>query len=263
MKLELLSAIPASARRPLPVLFIHGAFSAAWCWEEHFLPYFAERGYAAYALSLRGHGNSDGGDDIYRHSLSDYVEDVARAVAEIGTEPILVGHSMGGVVIQHYLDRARPPAVVLMASVPPGGLFGPSVDLALRDPGFFSEMGLIQYVNPRYASYDGVRRVLFSPDAPDSVVAKTFARMQPESHRAIYDMTWPRFSLRRRNGVPPLLVLGAGRDAFFGTHSVEATAQYYGVKAEVFPELAHAMMLEPCWQQVADRIIDWLAQRGM
>ena len=42
-----------------PIFFVHEAWHAAWCW-ENFLPYFANRGYAAYAVSLRGHGTSEG-----------------------------------------------------------------------------------------------------------------------------------------------------------------------------------------------------------
>lgn len=247
----------------MPLLFVHGAFTAAWCWAEHFLPYFAERGYDACAVSLRGHGASEGRDEIHFHSLGDYVEDVARVVKSMPVPPVLVGHSMGGMVLQHYLDHADAPAVVLMASVPPSGLFGPSMDLAWRDPSFFGQMGLIEYANPGLATLEGVRRVLFSRRADDAVVAKTFARMQPESHRAIYDMTWPRLQLRRRRNLPPLLVLGAEHDAFFRPDAVHATAGHLGVEAEIIPGMAHAMMLEPDWQRVADRILHWLAGIGL
>ncbi|HZG68660.1 MAG TPA: alpha/beta fold hydrolase, partial [Herpetosiphonaceae bacterium] len=60
MSLELISKQPRSQARSSPVLFVHGAWHGAWCWAEHFLDYFAERGYGAHALSLRGHGGSAG-----------------------------------------------------------------------------------------------------------------------------------------------------------------------------------------------------------
>ena len=42
-----------------PVLFIHGSFHSSWCWEENFIPSFAQKGYECYAASLRGtHGMS-------------------------------------------------------------------------------------------------------------------------------------------------------------------------------------------------------------
>ena len=264
MKLEILSRLPSKRRSATPVLFIHGAYVAAWCWGEYFLPHFSGRGYAAHALSLRGHGGSDGHDTLHLHSLDDYVEDVRQAVAQLGAPPVLVGHSMGGIVVQRYLERHHAPAAVLMASVPPGGLLGSTLDLMRKDPAFFHEIGLLQYVNPHLVSADGVRRALFSPDTPEAEVAKVLGRGQRESYRAIMDMTWPQFRVNgNRNSAPPMLVLGGEKDAFFGPEAVKATAQCFGAQAEILPDMAHAMMLEPRWQTAADSILAWLAARNI
>ena len=61
MNLEVISKYPAGAARPTPLLFVHGAWHGAWCWDEHFLDFFAAHGYAAHALSLRGHGGTGRG----------------------------------------------------------------------------------------------------------------------------------------------------------------------------------------------------------
>lgn len=53
-ELEVLCHAPAGAARSTPLLFVHGAYVAAWCWAENFLPWFAARGWAAYAVSLSG-----------------------------------------------------------------------------------------------------------------------------------------------------------------------------------------------------------------
>lgn len=45
--LEVIAQMPEGVPcHDTPLLFIHGAYTAAWCWEEHFLPYFAARGHA-------------------------------------------------------------------------------------------------------------------------------------------------------------------------------------------------------------------------
>ena len=36
--LELISHIPAAPAHPTQLLFVHGAFVAAWCWDDYFLP---------------------------------------------------------------------------------------------------------------------------------------------------------------------------------------------------------------------------------
>ena len=48
--LEVICRAPAGAARPTPLLFVHGAYTAAWCWDENFLPWFAEQGYAAVTM---------------------------------------------------------------------------------------------------------------------------------------------------------------------------------------------------------------------
>src|SRR3954449_12395377 len=58
--LEFLEAGPEGPPAGAPILFIHGAFGGAWMWREIFMPYFARRGRAVAALSLRGHGASEG-----------------------------------------------------------------------------------------------------------------------------------------------------------------------------------------------------------
>ena len=60
-----------------------------------------------------------------------------------------------------------------------------------------------------------------------------------------------------------MLVMGGEKDAFFSAGMVESTARIYGVTPGMFPEMAHAMMLEPDWQEAADRIIDWLGKIGL
>jgi pimeloyl-ACP methyl ester carboxylesterase len=64
MKLEVISRYPAESGHPTPLLFILGMLHGAWCWDAHFLDYFARQGYAAHAVNLRGHGNSEGRENL-------------------------------------------------------------------------------------------------------------------------------------------------------------------------------------------------------
>jgi alpha-beta hydrolase superfamily lysophospholipase len=61
----------------------------------------------------------------------------------------------------------------------------------------------------------------------------------------------------------PLLVLGAADDTIISPKEIEATGQAYGTKAEIFPGMAHDMMLEEGWQMVADRIVVWINSLGL
>ena len=66
-----------------PLLFVHGGYCDGWCWEPHFLPWFAAHGYESHALSLRGHGQSWPGTLISRQlqtKQDDYVSDTVAAL---------------------------------------------------------------------------------------------------------------------------------------------------------------------------------------
>jgi len=72
LALELLGCTPATDSDRAPLLFVHGAYVGAWCWAEHWLPWFAAQGYPAYAPSLRGHGRSAGRERLNAFGLADY-----------------------------------------------------------------------------------------------------------------------------------------------------------------------------------------------
>src|SRR4029077_7094646 len=69
---------------PAPLLFIHGGCHAAWCWDEHFLDFFAEKGFRAVALSWRGHGRSALSQRRRSCSMTDYLDDVWLASGHAG-----------------------------------------------------------------------------------------------------------------------------------------------------------------------------------
>jgi pimeloyl-ACP methyl ester carboxylesterase len=256
--LEVLSYEPRGPRAATPLLFVHGAFTAAWCWAEHFLPFFAERGFAAHAVSLRGHGMSDGRAQLDWHSINDYVDDIAETVAGFDATPVLVGHSMGGLVVQKYLERGSVPAAVLMASVPPHGLLSASIQLAMQTPDLFRDMNAV--LSGGRASVESLGQVLFAQPIGFDALQRYYRMMQPESQRALWDMALFDLPQRWRMSVPPLLVLGAELDSLIPARFAEATASYYGTQAEIFPGMGHGMMLEVGWEKVAHRIAGWIGE---
>lgn len=79
------SSVSSSCVRP-PLLFLHGSFHASWCWAEHYMPYFASRGYTCYALSLRGTGGTYAGQGVKKVKIEQHVQDITDAIAYIQQE---------------------------------------------------------------------------------------------------------------------------------------------------------------------------------
>lgn len=257
--LEVIDKGSCSESHPVPLLFVHGAWHAAWCWDEHFLDFFADKGYRALAVSLRGHGNSASPKPLRACSLADYLDDVESVAATLPTTPVLIGHSMGGFIVQKYLETHQAPAAVLLASAPQRGSSAFNMRLTRRHPwlatkGLITGNALLPVGTPALA-----RESFFSARVPESDVVRYAALLNGESQRIALDTMW---MLPRPNRVTtPLLVLGAELDRCILPKEVHATASAYRTEAEIFPNIGHDMMLEPEWEAVAERIHTWLETR--
>lgn len=262
MKLEIISKHPLVANGSAPLLFVHGAWHGAWCWDVHFLDFFVQQGFSVHAISLRGHGGSEGREKLRWMRIVDYVDDVATAAAELPSPPIVIGHSMGGHVVQKYLERGVAPAAVLLASLPPAGALRTTLRILRRHPWIFLKMNLTLSLRPLVATPALAREYFFSEGLSDGQLQGYWEQLQDESYMGFLDMLV--LNLPKPQKVrTTMLVLGAERDSVFSVAEVEATARAYNTKAEIFEGMAHDMMLEPGWQSVAERIVGWLKEQRL
>ena len=239
------------------ILLVHGAWHGPWCWDR-----FAERltghGHQVQAVRLRGHDQPPG--RIW-YRVRGYVEDVRQAAATFDDPPVLVGHSMGGLVVQKYLERGAASAAVLMASIPPGGMVAAFGRIAVRHPIILAKANLFLSLRPFVGSSALVREWFFTPDTPGEVVDHCMARLQDESYPAVLD-TLVLLPRPRRVRVP-VLVMGAEKDAFFTERELRRTAAAYRTRAEIVAGIGHDMMLDLGWRQVADRIDTWIKETAL
>lgn len=259
---EILYCFPDAATQQSPVLLVHGAFAGAWMWEGALLA-LAAAGYPAVAISLRGHGGSEGHDRLDWLSIDDYVEDVAVACAWLQGQsdrlPILVGHSMGGFIAQKFLEHHRAAGLALMCSVPPQGLLASQFYLMFRKPGLFIQLN--QILEGKIPDARLVRDALFAGEVSDAVVEDFLRHTQRESQRAIWDMSLFNLMGLGVRELPPILVMGAERDVLIPAFLVRATARTYGTSPIIYPESGHALTHEKIWPQVCADLMGWL--RGL
>ncbi|HIF18261.1 MAG TPA: alpha/beta fold hydrolase [Cycloclasticus sp.] len=245
-----------------PILFIHGANMAAWCWNEKFMPYFSELGHPTYAVDLRGHGKSSGQEQLSSNSIADYVNDIERVIAEIGEPPILIGHSLGGLIVQKYIEFNTVPACILLASVPSDGLVPSIMDLFLN-PNFFMQNNLSQLFGTLFSPVDVTRKSIFSGDVEDDVVIRYCTEMQPSSPKALMDTLWLGLPTKKNPFKIPMLSLGADEDTFFRPAQIRKTAEAYNADYINMKNTSHAMMLDSHWQESADAINTWLEKKSL
>jgi pimeloyl-ACP methyl ester carboxylesterase len=247
--LELISRLPDRDEGRPPLLFVHAMCLGAWSWDEHWLPAAADAGWPAHALSLRGHGDSSGHDDLRTTTITDYVDDVMQAITALPAPPVLIGHSMGGLVVQRVLERyPAAPAAVLVASVPPTDGFSQIAALARRPA------DLARAIAGRPLPMR--REYLFCDDLDPATAQRHVDRTGPESPLVQYALTLPRRAPRVSD--TPVLVLGAGDDALVPVADVRRTARHYRTQARMFYGMGHAMMLDVRWQWPLTVVLEWL-----
>jgi pimeloyl-ACP methyl ester carboxylesterase len=260
--LEVIEKGPSRESRKAPLLFVHGAFHGAWCWDEHFLDFFAEQGYRSLAVSLRGHGKSPAPKPMRFCSIADFVDDVASVANSLPERPVVVGHSMGGFVVQKYLESHDAPAAVLLGSVPTSGIAKFLLRRFKRHPWYTARsLAVTKFLRSVGGTPELARETFFSELTPYADVVRYTAELDEEYvGKLALDMLW--LNLPRPNLInTPLLVLGAEDDVCFTQAEVRATAAAYRTGAEIYPKMCHDMMLDPGWVSVAERIHAWLETR--
>lgn len=259
-RLEVRSRLPANPAARPPLLFVHGGYCDAWCWEPYFLPWFAAHGYPAHALSLRGHGASGGHESLFVAGLDDYVADVEHVAGTLPSAPVLIGHSMGAAIVERLLATRPVRAAALLAPIPPGGLAPVASRLMIWQPEVLVNMQRLDAPHLSGDVLSALRPMYFSDSVAPEILAEAVAHLGPESPRAILDLT-----LRLHDGKPVapvrLLVLGASGDRISTPGDVNATATLYGVEAMIVPGLAHMLMLEREWETAARPVLNWLEQQ--
>ncbi|KAH9606500.1 hypothetical protein KSS87_016444 [Heliosperma pusillum] len=239
-----------------PLVFIHGSFHAAWCWAHHWLPFFSHHGFHSHSLSLLAQGESDTPPGKVAGTLETHAADIAHFIKkELTSQPVLIGHSFGGLIVQYYLssirkegNKAKSPRRLKVACRWQGRT---EVTRSLAAKAFQTDLPLC-------------KETFFSAHMDDHLVQR-YQELMKESSRL------PLFDLRKLNAslpvpaVPessiPVLVVGAKDDFIVDAEGLAETGRFYGVSPVCVEGVAHDMMLDCSWEKGANAILTWL--RGL
>lgn len=245
-----------------PVVMVHGAFCGPWAFDR-FAGAFRAAGYAVHAPALRHHDGGPASEALAATSLADYAADLEAFLDALEAKPILVGHSMGGLLCQMLAARRDVTAVVLLApsppwGVPPSTLFEiASAQAMLLNAGFWDK---VLMPDEAVAGRNALDRL--TPDERAAV----FARFVPESGRAMFEIMHWGLDMRRASEVDarkvacPVLAMAGAEDCINPPGTVERIAALYGSRATYvkFPRLSHWLIGEPGWEDVAAHALNWL-----
>lgn len=256
------------------ILCVPGICHGAWCY-ENFLTFFADNGYNCYALSFRGHAGSGGHENLNKYRLSDYSDDVKKCIEycksekckyKMKSDPFLLGHSMGGAVVQKYIGEYYDTVMgaILFASATAGGmnLFKTFIDT------YFLRKNLRLAANKasgkQITDNELFNAAFFDGRIPLSEIKKYNAYLQIESSNITTKDLYNPYTNSYDIDIP-ILVVGSYADSYFPKKSLEKTAKAYKCsktdkrrQLEILPDLCHDMMLDPEWKKSAKIVLRFM-----
>jgi pimeloyl-ACP methyl ester carboxylesterase len=244
------------------MVMVHGAFVGGWCWEP-FAEHFRRRSWRCLAPDLRHHGADDARDELGRTGLADFTADLAELIGTLPDPPVLVGHSMGGLICQKLAAEGMARALVLLAPSPPWGIL-PATQGEIE-----ARLGLLgagQFWDRALAPDFGVAASLALDKLDGSAQRAAFARFVPESGRALFEMLYWQLDLSQASAVnaraikcPVLFAVGA-EDKVNPPATVRAIARHYrgAVEYREFAGHSHYLFGEPGFEHIPAFCEDWL-----
>lgn len=239
------------------VVMTHGAFCGGWAFEAFRAP-FEAKGWTVLTPDLPGHSQ---GGSVAGLSMSDYAKSLVAFCADLPERPVLLGHSMGGLVCQMAARRVDPQALVLLAPSPPWGITGSSIEEAVTAFG----VGLVDPFWGGSVSPD--RHIMRHHSLDRTPKARRDAildQLCPESGRAVREVLnwWMDPFMTTSVGVGrlpmPGLAVAGDRDVVHPAATVRQIADRIGAGFHVMPGMSHWLIGEEGWEDVADVALTWL-----
>jgi pimeloyl-ACP methyl ester carboxylesterase len=232
------------------IVLIHGAFSHA----EHFrgwVEYLGARGYCVVAPTLRTPSTG-----LERQGFADYLEAARHIIAirdRAGQPPVVIGHSLGGLIAQKLAEAGACRGAVLVASAPPGMLTAQPRSLPYLAPLF----PRILAGRPLPAD-ESVLRALVLHCVPEIERAALVASFVPESGLVYRQMVFGQIKVAPERVHCPVLCIGGMEDRIVSRRLVRGTARHLGAKLREYPGRGHWLIAEPGWKDLANDVLDWI-----
>ncbi|MGD0276751.1 MAG: alpha/beta hydrolase [Syntrophales bacterium] len=250
------------------IFMIHGMWAGGWYW-ENYVKYFGDKGYRCVSTTLRYHEmdpNSLPDSRLGTTSILDYANDLKGEIRKLGDKPIIMGHSMGGLLTQILASRGLAKTAVMIAPASPRGILAlkPSVIKSffsvMIKPGFWKK--------PMRLSFDAFVYSQMHLLSPEMQCAK-YSQVVYESGRAASEIGFWLLDPNQATNVDeskvtcPVLIIAGSQDRITPASVVKNVAKKYKAVStfKEYPDHAHSIILETGWQKVAEDIEIWLKKQ--
>lgn len=249
------------------IVMIHGMWGSGDIWDGY-KDYFEAQGYRVIAPTLRLHGEkykAVAPQQLGTVSILDYANDLEKEIRALDEKPIIMGHSMGGLIGQILASRGLATKLVLLTSAPPAGV------LALRPSSTRTFLSVLSawgfWKQPMRLTFNEAKYGILGLLTPEQQVAE-YAKYSFESGQAAFEIAfWP-LDANKATYVEtkavncPVLVISGGKDKIVPASVVKQIAKKYQKTTDVtykeFKKFAHAIHQQKGWQEISGYVSDWM-----
>jgi pimeloyl-ACP methyl ester carboxylesterase len=250
------------------IVLIHGLFvnNTSWAaWKS----YFEARGYTVYSPANPGHDGKPSSlrenihPDLTKTGFKDVVENIIKLIDTLPEKPIVVGHSLAGLVVQKLIELDKAVAGISIDGAPPKNVFAPLATIKI----------VLPVVNP----FKGNSAFLGSREWYHKAFFNNYSKVEsdrlfdqiavPESRKIARDTLLTSFaSVDFRKAHNPILFIGGEKDNIFSASFTKKIAGSYQDKNSIadykeFKGRSHFICGENGWEEVADYVLNWIKDK--
>jgi alpha-beta hydrolase superfamily lysophospholipase len=253
--------------KPKTVVFVHGMYMTPLCWEK-WIDLFDARGFKSIAPpwpghngpveALRQHPNPSLGEIGFSTVVKYYADFLNRQEPK----PILIGHSMGGLVVQALLQQDLAAAGVAIDSAPPMGVLTPRWSFLKSNwPHVNPFLSLDQ---PVELTFERFQYAFANGLSLDEQHAAYNRYVVPESRRVPRESLLARVDFRATHA--PLLLVAGSADHIIPASLNQSNYHRYRHSPSItdykeFPGRTHLIIAQAGWEEVAGYILAWLGKK--
>jgi non-heme chloroperoxidase len=248
------------------IMMIHGMWSGGWAWSNYF-QIFNKMECNCIMPTLRYHNTSplQPPSELGRVSLLDYTSDLQNEIEKLDQLPVLIGHSMGGILAQLLAARGLAKAIVLLSPMPPQGINVISSASLRMFRETLKHWGFWQ--NPTRPTFRDAAAVMLE-HCPSDEQRRIYEQLVHESGRVacetgfwFLDPHHAKYVDASQITCPVLLIVGS-EDLLHPPAMMRKVALRYKpyVTYHEFPDHGHWLIGEPGWRVIAEYIVDWLKE---
>jgi pimeloyl-ACP methyl ester carboxylesterase len=254
------------------IVFIHGMFMTPLCW-ENWLVYFQSKGYSCSAPSWPGRDRpvetlraNHPDPQLGQLTLSQVVESCTNHIRLLDEKPILIGHSMGGLIVQLLLQGDLAVAGVAIDSAPPAGVF--TTQWSFLKANWPMITPLVSKYQPRWMSFEDFQYAFVNTLPLEEQKAAYNRYVVPESRGVPQESLGGIAKIDFKRQHPPLLLTAGSEDHIIPARLNRYNFERYQASSSVtdfkeFSGRVHFVIGQKNWEEVAGYILKWIDEKGV